>query len=64
MVMTEVEKRRNKVRMVIIYKKNSINSQTDNYFFSNKEVLINLVKNKNYFSKFDCKLRLRQIQMA
>jgi len=30
--------------------------KNDNYFLSNKEVLINLVKNKKYLSKFDCKL--------
>jgi len=55
MVMNEAEKRRNKARMVINYKKLNQFTKTDNYFLPNKEVLINLVKNKKYFSKFDCK---------
>ena len=57
MVMNEAEKRRNKGRMVINYKKLNQFTKTDNYFLPNKEVLINLVKNKKYFSKFDYKYR-------
>jgi len=42
--------------MVINYKK-KVNQfrEANNYFLPNKEVLINLVKNKKYFSKFNCK---------
>ena len=40
--------------MVINYKKLNQFTKTDNYFLLNKEVLINLVKNKKFFSKFDC----------
>ena len=38
-------------------------SKTDNYFLPNKDVLLNLVKNKKYFSKFDCKSEFWQIKM-
>ena len=55
MVMNEAEKIRNKARIVINYKKLNQLTKTDNYFLPNKEVLINLVKNKKYFSKFDFK---------
>jgi len=50
--------------MVINYKKLNLFTKTDNYFFSNREVLINLFKTKKYFSKFDYKLRFWQIKMA
>lgn len=63
MVMNEAEKRRNKARMVINYKKLNQFSKTDNYFLPNKDVLLNLVKNKKYFSKFDCKSEFWQIKM-
>jgi len=63
MVMNEVEKRRNKARMVINFKKLNQFTKTDNYFLLNKEVFINLVKNKRYFSKFECKSGFWQIKM-
>ena len=43
--MNEVEKRRNKARMIVNYKKFNQFIKTDNYFLPNKEILINLVKN-------------------
>ena len=49
--------------MVINYKKLNQFSKTDNYFLPNKDVLLNLVKNKKYFSKFDCKSEFWQIKM-
>ena len=49
MVMNEVEKQRNKSRMVINYKKLNQFTKTDNYFLPNKEILINLLKIKNIF---------------
>ena len=55
MVVNEAERRRGKVRMVINYKKLNHYTKTDNYFLPNKAVLINLVKNRKFFSKFDCK---------
>ena len=63
MVMNEAKKRRNKARMVINYKKLNQFTKTDNYFLPNKEVLLNLVKNKKYFSKFNCKSGFWQIKM-
>ena len=57
MVMNEAEKRRNKAIMVINYKKLNQFTKTHNYFLPNKDVLLNLVKNRKYFSKFDCKSR-------
>jgi len=49
--------------MVINYKELNQFTNTDNYFLPNKEVLLNLVKNKKYFSKFDSKSGFWQIQM-
>jgi len=43
MIMNEAEKGRNKTRMDINYKKLNHFTKTDNYFFPNKEVLINFV---------------------
>ena len=63
MVMNETEKRRNKAKIVINYKKLNQFTKADNYFLPNKEVLINLVKNKKYFSKFDCKSGFWQIKI-
>ena len=55
MVMNEVEKWRNKARMVINYKKLNQFTKTEGYLLPNIEVLLNLVKNRKYFLKFDCK---------
>ena len=49
--------------MFINYKKLNQFTKTDNYFVPNKEVLINLVKNEKYFSKFDYKSAFWQIKM-
>ena len=63
MVRNEVERRINKARVVINYKKLNQFTKTDNYFLPNKGVLINLVKNRKYFSKFDCKFGFWKIKM-
>ena len=42
--------------MVINYKEVNKNTKFDGYYIPNKEILINLAKGKNYYSKFDCKL--------
>ena len=39
------------------------NTKFDGYYIPNKEILINLAKGKNYYSKFDCKLGFWQIKM-
>ena len=52
-----------KARMIINYKELTKYTKFDGYFLPNKEVLINLVKNKTYYSKFDCKSRFWQIKM-
>ena len=63
MVVNEAERKRGKARMVINYKKLNQLTKIDNYFLPNKEVLINLVKSKKFFSKFDCKSGFWQIKM-
>ena len=63
MVMNEAEKQRNKAKMVINYKKLNQFTKTNNYFLTNKEVLINLVKSKKYFSKFNCKFEFCLIKI-
>ena len=47
--------------MVINYKEVK-NTKFDGYYIPNKEILINLVRGKNYYSKFDCKLGFWQIK--
>ena len=42
--------------MVINYKEVNKNTKVDRYYIPNKEILINLAREKNYYSKFDCKL--------
>ena len=63
MVRKRAEQVRGKARMVINYKELNKYTKFDGYFLPNKEVLINLVKNKTYYSKFDCKSGFWQIQM-
>jgi len=63
MVMNKVERRRGNARIVINYKKLNRFTKTNNYFLLNKEVLINLIKNKKYFLKFDCKSGFWWIKM-
>ena len=52
-----------KARMVINYKEVNKNTKFDGYYISNKEILINLARGKNYYSKFDCKLGFWQIKI-
>ena len=49
--------------MMINYKKVNKNTKFDGYYIPNKEILINLAKGKNYYSKFDCKFGFWQIKM-
>ena len=42
----------------LIIKKLNQFTKIDNYFLPNKDVLINLVRNKKYFSKFGCKFEI------
>ena len=59
MVRKHSEIKRRKARMVINYK----NTKFDRYYIPNKEILINLARGKNYYSKFDCKSGFWQIKM-
>ena len=63
MVRKRSEQVRGKARMVINYKELNKYTKFDGYFLPNKEVLINLVKNKTYYSKFDCKSGFWHIKM-
>ena len=49
--------------MVINYKEVNKNTKFDGYYIPNKEILINLARGKNYYSKFDCKSRFWKIKM-
>ena len=49
--------------MVINYKEVNKNIKFDGYYIPNKEILINLARGKNYYSKFDSKSRFWQIKM-
>ena len=55
--------KKEKTIMVINYKKVNKNTKFDGYYIPNKEILINLVRDKNYYIKFDCKLGFWQIKM-
>ena len=55
MVKKHSEIKRGKTRMVINYKEVNKNTKFDGYYIPNKEILINLAKGKNYYSKFDYK---------
>ena len=57
MVKKHSEIKRGKIRMVINYKEVNKNTKFDGYYIPNKEILINLARRKNYYSKFDCKSR-------
>ena len=63
MVMKHSEQVRGKARMVINYKELNKYTKFDGYFLPNKEILINLAKGKQYYSKFDCKSGFWQIKM-
>ena len=61
MVRKHSQIKRGKARMVINYKEVNINTKFDGYYILNKEILINLTRGKNYYSKFDCKSGFWQI---
>ena len=63
MVRKHSEIKRGKARMVINYKEVNKNTKFDGYYISNKEILINLVRGKNYYNKFDCKLGFWKMKM-
>ena len=63
MVRKHNEIKRKKARMVINYKEVNKNTKFDGYYIPNKEILINLARGKNYYSKFDCKSGFWQIKM-
>ena len=64
MVRKHSEIKSGKARMVINYKEVNKNTKFDGYYIPNKEILINLARGKNYYSKFDCKSRFWQIKMG
>ena len=64
MVRKHGEIKRGKVKMVINYKKVNKNTKFDGYYIPNKEILINLARGKNYYSKFDCKSGFWKIKMG
>ena len=55
MVRKHSEIKREKTIMVINYKEVNKNTEFDGYYIQNKEILINLTRGKNYYSKFDYK---------
>ena len=57
MVRKHSEIKRGKTKMVINYKEVNKNTKFDGYYIPNKEILIYLIRGKNYYSKFDWKLR-------
>ena len=57
MVRKHSEIKRGKTKMVINYKQVNKNTKFDGYYIPNKEILIYLIRGKNYYSKFDWKLR-------
>ena len=63
MVRKHSEIKNGKARIVINYKEVNKNTKFDGYYILNKEILINLARGKNYYSKFDCKSRFWQIKM-
>lgn len=63
MVMKHVEQVRGKARIIINYKELNKYTKFDGYFLTNEEVLINLAKGKQYYSKFDCTSGFWQVKM-
>ena len=61
--LTKQNEEEEKLEWLSTIKKLNQFTKTDNYFLHNKEVLINLVKNRKFFSKFDCKSGFWQIKM-
>ena len=52
MVRKHSEIKKGKARMVINYKEVNKNTKFDGYYILNKEILLNLARGKNYYSKF------------
>ena len=63
MVENEAEKRRGKKRMVVNYKELNKNTIDDGYFLPKKEELFNMIRDKKWFSTFDCKSGFWQIPL-
>ena len=63
MVRKHSEIKRGKARMVINYKEVNKKTKFDGYYIPNKEILINLARGKNYYSKLHCKSGFWQIKM-
>lgn len=63
MVRNHSEQKRRKVRMIINYKSLNEYIKFDGYFIHRKDVLINLVKDANFFSKLDCKSGYWQVML-
>ena len=55
MVRKHSEIKRGKARKLLNYKEVNKNTKFDGYYIPNKEILINLVRGKNNYSKFFCK---------
>ena len=63
MVRNCAEEKREKVRMVINYKKLNDNTVFDGYYISNKTVLFNRIQGASWFSKMDYQNEYWQIKM-
>ena len=63
MVRKHSEIKRGKANTVINYKEVNNNTKFDGYYISNKEILINLAKGKNCYSKLEHKSGFWQIKM-
>ena len=63
MVRKHSEIKRGKEKMMINCKEVNKNTKFDGYYVPNKEILVNLAKGKNCYSKFDCKSGFWQIKM-
>jgi len=55
MVRNHAEKKREKARMVINYKKLNDNTVFDGYYIPNKTVLFNTIQGASWFLKMGCK---------
>ena len=59
---SEIKKKKSK-NSDKLQKKVNKNTKFDGYYIPNKEILLNLAKGKNYYSKFNCKSGFWQIKM-
>ena len=64
MIRKHNEIKRGKATIVINYKEVNKNTKFDGYYISNKEILINLARGKNYYIKFDYKSGFWQIKIV